>query len=272
MRNRNHQKKEKFIMLASSVLVLSALTLTGVYVKERTRIQNENSAELSKAETQEYTEAETEENASPVNVGNAVNPIAKDDALESDFGSYQSRMEEEQRVKDGNEKIEENTQESEGKKQTDTKASAKEVSAAKIPLSFSPQEGLVWPIVGKVLINYSMDKTVYFETLQQYKYNPAIMIAASEGETITAAADGRVNSVFYDAKYGNCIQVELGDGYELTYGQLGNIEFKEGDYMNVGDIIGTVASPTKYFSVEGANVYFKLTQNGEPVDPLNQMS
>ena len=164
-------------MLASSVLVLSALTLTGVYVKERTRIQNENSAELSKAETQEYTEAETEENASPVNVGNAVNPIAKDDALESDFGSYQSRMEEEQRVKDGNEKIEENTQESEEEKQTDTEASAKEVSAAKIPLSFSPQEGLVWPIVGKVLINYSMDKTVYFETLQQYKYNPAIMIA-----------------------------------------------------------------------------------------------
>ena len=51
-----------------------------------------------------------------------------------------------------------------------------------------------------------------------------------------------------------------------------DIEFKEGDYMNVGDIVGTVAAPTKYFAVEGANVYFKLTQNGEPVDPLNQMS
>ena len=40
MRNKNHLKKEKFVMLASSVLVLSALTLTGVYVKERSRIQN----------------------------------------------------------------------------------------------------------------------------------------------------------------------------------------------------------------------------------------
>ena len=44
MRNKNHLKKEKFVMLASSVLVLSALTLTGVYVKERSRIQNENYA------------------------------------------------------------------------------------------------------------------------------------------------------------------------------------------------------------------------------------
>ena len=117
-----------------------------------------------------------------------------------------------------------------------------------------------------------MDKTVYFPTLDQYKYNPAIMIQAAEGETITAAADGRVSGIYNDPQFGNCVQVELGDGYELTYGQLGNIELKEGDYMEVGDVIGTVASPTKYFSVEGTNVYFKLTLNGEPVDPLNTMS
>jgi septal ring factor EnvC (AmiA/AmiB activator) len=146
------------------------------------------------------------------------------------------------------------------------------VNAPGSNLTFSSQEGLVWPIVGKVLINYSMDKTVYFPTLDQYKYNPAIMIQATEGETITAAADGRVSSIYNDPQFGNCVQVELGDGYELTYGQLGNIELKEGDYMDVGDVIGTVASPTKYFSVEGTNVYFKLTLNGEPVDPLNTMS
>jgi hypothetical protein len=99
-----------------------------------------------------------------------------------------------------------------------------------------------------------------------------IMIQASEGETITAAADGKVNGIYYDAQFGNCVQVDLGNGYELTYGQLGNIDLKEGDYMKVGDVIGTVAAPTKYFSVEGTNVYFKLTLNGEPVDPLNTMS
>ena len=266
MRNKNHQKKEKFIMLASSVLVLSALTLTGVYVKERTRIQNENSAELSKVEeTEEISEAATEESASPANVSRAVNPQV-DDALEGDFGNYQARLEEEKNLTEENEAG--RTTEDE----TQAEDSASEVNAGGVTLSFSPQEGLVWPIVGKVLINYSMDKTVYFPTLAQYKYNPAIMIQAVEGETITAAADGKVSGIYYDAQFGNCVQVDLGNGYELTYGQLGNIDLKEGDYMEVGDVIGTVAAPTKYFSVEGTNVYFKLTLDGEPVDPLNTMS
>ena len=262
MRNRNHLKKEKFVMLASSVLVLSALTLTGVYVKERSRIQNENYAKLSAEETEAATEESTGDNSSPVNVGTAVNPQV-DDALESDFGSYQARLEAEEAAN------------SEGAVTTTEEVNAQDSASVAAPgnnLSFSPQEGLVWPIVGKVLINYSMDKTVYFPTLDQYKYNPAIMIQATEGETITAAADGRVSSIYNDPQFGNCVQVELGDGYELTYGQLGNIELKEGDYMEVGDVIGTVASPTKYFSVEGTNVYFKLTLNGEPVDPLNTMS
>ena len=258
-KNRNNPKKEKFVMLASSLLVLSALTLTGVYVKERTRIQNENSAELSRVEEEaEETTQEESDNSAPVNVGTAVNPNVKEDALEGDYGSYQSRQEKEENP--GEESKESASEE------------AQETALNQPALSFSPEEGLVWPIVGKVLINYSMDKTVYFSTLQQYKYNPALMIEASEGETITAAADGRVSSVYYDVQYGNCISVELGDGYELTYGQLGNIELNEGDYMQVGDVIGTVASPTKYFDEEGANVYFKLTQNGEPCDPLNQMS
>lgn len=261
MRNKNHLKKEKFVMLASSVLVLSALTLTGVYVKERSRIQNENYAKLSAEETEAATEESTGESSSPVNVGTAVIPQV-DDALESDFGSYQARLEAEAAANEADGE----TTEADGSQDTAS------VNAPGSNLTFSPQEGLAWPIVGKVLINYSMDKTVYFPTLDQYKYNPAIMIQAAEGETITAAADGRVSGIYNDPQFGNCVQVELGDGYELTYGQLGNIELKEGDYMEVGDVIGTVASPTKYFSVEGTNVYFKLTLNGEPVDPLNTMS
>ena len=65
---------------------------------------------------------------------------------------------------------------------------------------------------------------------------------------------------------GKLIEDKVLDGKNVS------IELKEGDYMQVGDIIGTVAAPTKYFTTEGANVYFKLTLNGEPCDPLNQMS
>ncbi len=139
-------------------------------------------------------------------------------------------------------------------------------------LDFGDEDRLVWPIVGDILINYSMDKTIYFPTLQQYKYHPAIVIAATEGETITAAAEGRVTSVSYDRELGNMVVMDLGNGYELTYGQLDNITVSEGSYVTTGDIIGSVASPTKYYSMEGANIYFKLTRNGEPVNPMSRLN
>ena len=36
-------------------------------------------------------------------------------------------------------------------------------------------------------------------------------------------------------------------------------------------MIGHVAEPTKYYSVEGSNVYFKLTKDGEAVNPLDYL-
>lgn len=138
-------------------------------------------------------------------------------------------------------------------------------------LTFSDKDTLAWPIVGNVLINYSMDKTVYFPTLEQYKYNPAIIISAVEGETITAAANGKVNRIYADPELGNVVVMELGNGYEITYGQLKDITVSEGGFVNRGDIIGSVAGPTKYYVVEGCNVYFKLTKNGEPVNPMTKL-
>lgn len=140
------------------------------------------------------------------------------------------------------------------------------------PLDFTEGDVLVWPIVGNVLVNYSMDKTVYFATLQQYKYSPAIVIAAVQGEGITAAADGQVSRIYSDPEIGTAVVMDLGDGYELTYGQLTDLTVSEGDYVNCGEVIGKVAQPTKYYSVEGSNVYFKLTKDGQPVNPLNRLT
>ena len=145
-------------------------------------------------------------------------------------------------------------------------------ASAQRELSFGESDSLVWPIVGNVLVNSSMDKTVYCATLEQYKYNPAIIISAVEGEDITAAADGRVTAIYQDPQIGTAVVMDLGGGYELTCAQLKDLTVKEGDYVDCGTVIGKVAAPTKYFSVEGSNVYFKLTLNGKPVNPLNLLS
>ena len=147
---------------------------------------------------------------------------------------------------------------------------ADEVSALPA-LTFTESEALAWPIVGNVLVNYSMDRTVYFATLQQYQYSPAIVISAVEGEGIAAAADGKVTRIYTDPEIGTAVVMDLGDGYELTYGQLTDLTVSEGNYVSCGEIIGKVAVPTKYYSVEGTNVYFKMTKDGKPVNPLNKL-
>lgn len=138
-------------------------------------------------------------------------------------------------------------------------------------LHFSEANKLEWPLVGNVLLNYSMDKTIYFPTLQQYKYNPSIVISATQGTNVACAADGVVTSIHEEPQLGTVVVMNLGDGYELTYGQLQEISVEEGDLVETGVFIGKVAAPTKYYTSEGTNVYFKLTKDGEPVNPLHYL-
>ena len=44
-----------------------------------------------------------------------------------------------------------------------------------------------------------------------------------------------------------------------------------GDYVNAGETVGILAEPSRYYSVEGPNLYFEVMKDGEPVDPMNFM-
>lgn len=136
---------------------------------------------------------------------------------------------------------------------------------------FSEEDMLIWPIDGNVLLNYSMDETVYFSTLDQYKYNPALIIAGNVGQEVKSAEDGKITSIKTDAQTGVTVTVSLGDGYEAVYGQFGEVCVNQGENITEGDIIGYLGEPTKYYSVEGCNLYFQLLKDGQPINPLEYL-
>lgn len=138
-------------------------------------------------------------------------------------------------------------------------------------LSFSADDTLLWPIDGNVLLSYSMDKTVYFSTLDQYKYNPAILIAGEVGDDVIASAAGEITSIETEAQTGTTITMSLGDGYHAVYGQLKEVCVQEGDCVSEGDVIGYLSEPTKYYTVEGPNLYFQLLKDGQPVNPMEYL-
>lgn len=322
-RNRDGAKKEKVIMVLSSVFVLAALTATGLFFRGKGGEKNDGyvvdfssmengSTELARNDgtevqgvmdgaegpdasgMQEINESAVTaddldydpyfQETNSLNVENEETETAPEEETEEkaegesgkETGSKESEKDKEKNEKGEEGMIDENIDSAtleevaRMEEMEDTMAIATSTSIQPA-LTFSDKDTLTWPIVGNVLVNYSMDKTVYFPTLEQYKYNPAIIISAVEGETITAAANGKVNRVYTDNELGNVIVMELGNGYEITYGQLKDITVSEGGFVNQGDIIGSVAAPTKYYVVEGCNVYFKLTKDGTPVNPMTKL-
>ncbi len=147
---------------------------------------------------------------------------------------------------------------------------AVDVSSANIQptVAFDDSIPLTWPVAGNVLLDYSMDSTVYFPTLDQYKYNPALIIGAETGGQVVAAARGIVESVDVNEETGTTLTLDLGNEYELVYGQLKEVTAEVGEVVETGQLLGYVSEPTKYYCEEGSNLYFEMKKDGVPVDPF----
>ena len=145
-------------------------------------------------------------------------------------------------------------------------------SAVNLPVvNFSEDTLMEWPVNGNILLDYSMDQTTYFPTLDQYKLSPAISVGAVEGAPVVAAVNGTVYSVEQNAQTGTTLTMELGNGYQAVYGQLTDLTVSEGDTVKKVTTIGYIAQPTKYYSTEGTNLYFAMRKNGEPIDPIEYL-
>lgn len=135
-------------------------------------------------------------------------------------------------------------------------------------LSFKEDEGISWPVSGKVILGFSMDHTIYFPTLASYKCNPAMVIGAEVGTEVTNAAKGVVTSIVDDVETGLTITTDIGSEYNLVYGQLKDVKVEVGDIVEEGALLGTIAEPTKYYVIEGSNLYFKVVRDNEAINPM----
>lgn len=144
-------------------------------------------------------------------------------------------------------------------------------AAAALVLDFKEDSKLVWPVRGNVILDYSMDSTIYFPTLDQYKCNPALVIQGEVSCPVYAPANARVAAVGVNEEIGNYLMLDLGNDYMAVCGQLKEVAAVEGEYLEQGQLLGYVAEPTKYYSIEGSNVYLQLKHGDETVDPLDYL-
>ena len=135
-------------------------------------------------------------------------------------------------------------------------------------LHFDQETGLLWPVEGDILIEYSPEKVVYFPTLSQFKTNPALIIGSKVGESVKSSSSGVVKNIETNDETGTTVTIAIGDDFKVVYGQLKDLAVSKGDEVSEGQVIGKIAKPTKYYSVEGANLYYQVKQKEETVNPL----
>lgn len=131
---------------------------------------------------------------------------------------------------------------------------------------------LMWPLEGETLLAYSVDKTVYDSTLDQYRTNDSVWIAANQGDVVRASEDGVVESAQNLPKSGNTVTVYHNNGWRTTYGQLDSLLVEEGEEVFKGEIIGYVGQTTKYGVNQGDHLEFSVHVESESIDPFTAVT
>ena len=144
-------------------------------------------------------------------------------------------------------------------------------AATPLVLDFSDASTLGWPVRGNILLDYSMDSTIYFPTLEQYKCNPGLVIQSEVSTPVYAPAAARVLEAGNNEEIGDYLVLDLGNDYTVTCGQLKEITAVQGEYLEAGQLLGYVAEPTKYYTIEGSNIFLEMRHGDKTVDPLDYL-
>ena len=254
-----NNKKAKIILNGAVLAVMAALGIT-VYQIGTSSSKEEIMYEEAKEESEKEKSTEPQ-----------ISEETKEEALvDADTSQVQASMEKNAEAEEKKETEEESSDETQEPEETPVEtATNPQAAPLNLPeVNFSEETLMEWPIHGNILVDYSMDSTVYFPTLDQYRLSPAIAVQADEGAPVMSAVNGTVYSVEETAKTGTTVTMELGNGYQAVYGQLKDLNVSEGDTVKKGAIIGYVNAPTKYYSEEGSNLYFAMKKDGKPIDPI----
>ncbi len=97
------------------------------------------------------------------------------------------------------------------------------------------------------------------------RHHSGLDLRAKYGDSVYAAAGGRVIFTGISGGYGNLIQIAHGNGFITLYGHLSKILIQQGQKVRRGQLIGKVGATGR---VTGPHLHFEIRKNGKAVDPL----
>lgn len=133
--------------------------------------------------------------------------------------------------------------------------------------SLPPEPGapgqLLWPVSGPITSPFGMRMhPVYGRPI----LHAGMDIAAAQGTTIAAAADGRVIVAGTQGDCGKMVAIDHHGGLSTIYCHMSQIFVGVGQDVQRGQAIGAVGMTG---DATGPHVHFQVMQDGHPVDPMS---
>ena len=105
------------------------------------------------------------------------------------------------------------------------------------------------------------------ESIRTYGHT-GLDIAAPEGTSIRAAADGTVTFAGYSGGYGYVVKMSHGNGIETYYAHCSELYVSAGEKVEAGDVIAAVGSTG---NSTGNHLHFEVLVDGTEIDPQNYL-
>ncbi len=265
LNSRNTTKEQSIDLNASNQEITQEADNVDVMVEDDVKAQNGQAEQDDKTKETQSSEKEQQEELSETSgqgESSSENP-------EQDSSGEQTAPD-----MDAPEDVTEETMNAgtEDEPQQDTKEQENTAGMVNSKNAYNGAQTLTWPVTGDIILPYSMDTTVYFQTLQQYKCNPGMLIAAEKGEQVCSVYAGVIKEIGNSNEFGDYLVMDLGNGYQVFYGQLEDIHVSENDQVGAGDKLASVGEPSAYFEKEGSHLYIAITKDEKPVNPVGLMA
>lgn len=125
------------------------------------------------------------------------------------------------------------------------------------------ESGFIWPLSVKGTITSHFGKRSA-PTAGASTYHKGIDVAAPQGTSILAVADGTVTTATYSSSAGNYVMIKHSNGLYSVYMHSSKLYCKVGDKVSQGDKIAAVGSTGVS---TGPHLHFGVIANGTYVDP-----
>ncbi|MBQ3532002.1 MAG: M23 family metallopeptidase [Oscillospiraceae bacterium] len=158
------------------------------------------------------------------------------------------------------------------KPKEDVKIEEPETKKEENTFSFFKKNSFSMPLKGEISGNHSGGELVKYEALNEWRTHDGIDIAGEIGCEISAAGDGKIQSVTTDPLWGTVVEISHEGNLVTIYSGLApEVSVKAGDEVKSGDVIGKLGETNLAEVDKESHLHFAMKENGKFIDPMTKL-